>query len=65
LSCFFSAVISAPGTVLETGNFAVLAQEVINATTPMIARFLIIFIFLNLIVNEFPHLKVEKSNLRK
>jgi hypothetical protein len=46
LSCFFLAVISAAGTVLETGNFAVDAQEVISAITPMIAKLLIDLIFL-------------------
>jgi hypothetical protein len=37
---------SAAGTVLETGNLAVLAQDVISATTPIIAKILIVLIFL-------------------
>ena len=33
--------------MLEIGNFAVDAQDVISATTPIIAKFLIVLIFLN------------------
>jgi hypothetical protein len=36
---------SAEGTMLETGNFAVDAQDVKNATAPMMRKFLIFVIF--------------------
>ena len=44
LSIFFFTVISAAGTVLDTGNLTVLAQDIISATTPIIAKILIVFI---------------------